>query len=153
VALQVKLLPARHLPSFRVRVAQARHRIETCRSQTPLRSNIAEMCRSVNKKKAVLDTKADTSASTQWLLLLEKDLEDLEARVQATEQRIQEEKDLIASSEREAEALTAQLNMDLAELSILSKQVMPGVDEEDEAVIAEVDRVRLDAISAIDEFL
>jgi hypothetical protein len=111
------------------------------------------MCRSVNKKKAVLDTKADTSASTQWLLLLEKDLEDLEARVQATEQRIQEEKDLIASSEREAEALTAQLNMDLAELSILSKQVMPGVDEEDEAVIAEVDRVRLDAISAIDEFL
>jgi hypothetical protein len=30
---------------------------------------------------------------------------------------------------------------------------MPGMDEEDEAVIAEVDRVRLDAISAIDEFL
>jgi hypothetical protein len=43
--------------------------------------------------------------------------------------------------------------VDLAELSILSKQVMPGVDEEDEAVIAEVDRVRLDAIATIDEFL
>jgi hypothetical protein len=27
------------------------------------------------------------------------------------------------------------------------------VDEEDEAMIAEVDRVRLDAIAAIDEFL
>jgi predicted nucleic acid-binding Zn-ribbon protein len=118
-----------------------------------LRANIAERCRSVNKKKAVLDTKADTSAPTQRLLLLEKDLEDLKGRVRATEHRIQEEKDLIASSEREAEALTAQLKFDLAELSALSKQVMPGVDEEDEAVIAEVDRVRLDVIAAIDELL
>jgi cell division protein FtsB len=153
IALQVKLLPAGHLASFRARVAQTRHRIETHHSQTPLRANIAERCRSVNKKKAVLDTKADTSAPTQWLLLLEKDLEDLKARVRATEQRIQEEKDLIASSEREAEALTAQVKVDLAELSALSKQVMPGVDKEDEAVIAEVDRVRLDVITAIDEFL
>jgi hypothetical protein len=43
--------------------------------------------------------------------------------------------------------------VDLAELSALSKQVMPGVDEEDEAVIAEVDRIRLEAIVAMDEFL
>jgi hypothetical protein len=118
-----------------------------------LKANIAERCRSVNKKKAVLDAKVDTSALTQRLLLLEKDLEDLRARVRATEQHIQEEKDLIASSKREAEALTAQLKVDLAELSALSKQVMPGVDEEDEVVIAEVDRVRLEAIAAIDEFL
>jgi gamma-glutamylcyclotransferase (GGCT)/AIG2-like uncharacterized protein YtfP len=60
---------------------------------------------------------------------------------------------LIASSKWEAEALTAQLKVDLAELSALSKQVMPGVDEEDEAVIAEVDRIRLEAIVAMDEFL
>jgi hypothetical protein len=153
VGLQVKLLPAGHLPSFRVKVAEARHRIEARRSQSPLRTNIAERCQSVNKKKAALDTKADTSVSAQRLLLLEKDLEDLEAKVRATKQRIQEEKDLIASSKWEAEALTAELKVDLAELSALSKQVMPGVDEEDEAVIAEVDRVRLDAIAAIDEFL
>jgi hypothetical protein len=118
-----------------------------------LRTNIAELCQSVNKKKAALDTKVDTSVSAQRLLLLEKDLEDLEAKVRATKQRIQEEKDLIASSKREAETLTAELKVDLAELSALCKQVMPGVDEEDEAVIAEVDRVRLDAIAAIDEFL
>jgi hypothetical protein len=43
--------------------------------------------------------------------------------------------------------------MDLAELSALSKQVVLGVDEEDEAVNAEADRVRLEAIAAIDEFL
>jgi septal ring factor EnvC (AmiA/AmiB activator) len=107
----------------------------------------------VNKKKAALDAKADTSVSTQRLLLLEKDLEDLEAKVRATKQHIQEEKDIISSSKREAEALTAKLKVDLAELSALSKQVTPGADEEDEAVIAEVDRVRLDAIAAIDEFL
>jgi hypothetical protein len=77
----------------------------------------------------------------------------LNVTVRATEQCIQEEKDLIASSQREAEALTAQLKMDLAELSALSKQVVPGVDEEDEAVIAEADRVRLEAIAAINEFL
>jgi hypothetical protein len=151
VALQIKFWQTGHLPFFRARVAQVHHRIETRRSQTPLKANIAERCRSVNEKKAVLDAKADTSAPTQRLLLLE-DLEDLKARVRATEQRIQEEKDLIASSKREAEALIAQLKVDLAELSALSKQVVPGVDEEDEAVIAEADRVRLEAIAAIDEF-
>jgi hypothetical protein len=105
MSLQVKLLPAGHLPSFRVKVAEARHRIETRRSQSPLRTNIAERCQSVNKKKA-LDAKADTSISAQRLLLLEKDLEDLEAKVRATKRCIQEEKDLIASSKQEAEALT-----------------------------------------------
>jgi hypothetical protein len=146
VALQIKLWPTGHLPFFRARVAQARHRIETRRSQTSLKANIAERCRSVNEKKVILDAKADTSVHTQRLLLLEKELEDLK-------KRIQEEKDLISSFEREAEVLTAQLKVNLAELSALSKQVMAGVDEEDEAVIAEADRVRLKAIAAIDEFL
>jgi hypothetical protein len=49
--------------------------------------------------------------------------------------------------------LTAELKTDLAELNSLSKQVVPGADEEDEAVLAEVDRIRLDAITAIDAFL
>jgi hypothetical protein len=90
---------------------------------------------------------------SQRLHLLEKELEDLEAKVRATKQRIQEEKDLIASSKREAEAMTAQLKVDLAELSALSRQVVPGVDKEDEAVIAEDDRVGLEAIAAINKFL
>jgi predicted nucleic acid-binding Zn-ribbon protein len=118
-----------------------------------IKANIAERCRSLNEKKAVLDAKADTSVHSQRLHLLEKELEDLKARVRATEQRIQEEKDLIASSKREAEALTAQLKVDLVELSVLSRHVVPGVDKEDEAVIAEADRVCLEAIAAIDEFL
>jgi hypothetical protein len=146
VALQIKLRPTGHIPFFRARVAQARHSIETRHSQTPLKANIAERCQSVNERKAVLDAKADMSVHTQRLLLLEKELEDLK-------KRIQEEKDLIASSKREAETLTAQLKVDLAELSALSKQVVPGVDEEDEAGIAEADRVCLEAITAIDEFL
>jgi hypothetical protein len=118
-----------------------------------LKANIAERCQSLNEKKAVLDAKANTSAHSQWLYLLEKELEDLKTRVRATEQRIQEEKDLIASSKREVEALTAQLKVHLAELSALSKQVVLGVDEEDEAVIVEADHVHLEAIDAIDEFL
>jgi hypothetical protein len=118
-----------------------------------LKANIAERCRSLNEKKAILDAKADTSAHTQRHPLLEKELEDLKTRVRTTKQCIQEEKDLIASSKWEAEALTAQLKVDLAELSALSKQLVPGVDEEDEAVIAEANHVRLEAIAAIDEFL
>jgi hypothetical protein len=153
VSLQVKLLPAGHLPSFQAKVAEARHRIETRRSQSLLRTIIAERCRSVNQKKVALDAKVDTSVSARRLHLLEKELEDLEAKVRATKQRIQEEKDLIAGSKWEAEVLTTELKVDLAELSGLSKQVMPEADEEDEAVIAEVDRVRLDAIAAIDDFL
>jgi hypothetical protein len=84
VSLQVKLLPAGHLPSFRAKVVEARHRIETRLSQSLLRTVISEMCQSVNKKKAVLDAKVDTSASAQRLHLLERELEDLEAKVRAT---------------------------------------------------------------------
>jgi hypothetical protein len=142
-----------HLPFFRARVEQAHHRIETRRSQVPLKANIAERCQSLNEKKAALDAKADTFLYSQRLHLLEKELEDLKARVRATEQRIQEEKDLIVSSKREAQALTAQLKVDLAELSALSRQVVSGVDKDDEAVIVEANHVRLEAIAAIDEFL
>jgi chromosome segregation ATPase len=143
IALQIKLWLIGHLPCFRARIEQARHRIEIRRSQAPLKANIAERCRSLNEKKAVLDANADTSVHSQRLHLLEKELEDLKARVRAFEQRIQEEKDLIANSKQEAEALTAQLKVDLAEVSTLSKQVVSRVNGEDEAVIAEVDRVRL----------
>jgi hypothetical protein len=151
--LQIKLWPTRHLPFSRARVEQARHRIETRRSQAPLKADIAERCRLLNEKKATLDAKADTSVHSQRLQLLEKELEDLKAKVRATEQCIQEEKNLIASSEREAENLTAQLKIELAELSALSRQVVSGEDKDDEAVIAKADRVRLEAIAAIDEFL
>jgi hypothetical protein len=153
VSLQVKLLPAGYLSSFQAKVAEARRRIKTRRSQSLLRTIIAEMCQSINKKKAALDAKINTSASADRLHLLEKELEDLEAKVQATKHRIQEEKNLIAGSKQEAEVLTTELKTDLAELNSLNKQVVPGADEEDEAVLAEVDRIRLDAIAAIDAFL
>jgi uncharacterized protein YlxW (UPF0749 family) len=118
-----------------------------------LEADIAERCRLLNEKKVTLDAKTDTSVHSQRLQLLEKELEDLKAKVRATEQCIQEEKNLIASSEREAEDLTAQLKIELVELSALSRQVVLGEDKDDEVVIAEADRVRLEAITAIDEFL
>jgi uncharacterized protein involved in exopolysaccharide biosynthesis len=100
-----------------------------------------------------LDAKTDTSASSQRLDLLERELEDLKERVQATERLIQDEKNFMASSKQEAEDLTTQLKTELTEWSILSRQIVSGEDKDDEAAITEADRVRLEAIGAIDEFL
>jgi uncharacterized protein involved in exopolysaccharide biosynthesis len=107
----------------------------------------------VNDKKAALDAKTDTSVSYQRLELLERELEDLKERVRATERLIQDEKNFIASAKQEAKDLTIQLKTELTELSTLSQQIVSGEDKDDEAAIAEADRVRLEAIEAIDEFL
>jgi hypothetical protein len=45
------------------------------------------------------------------------------------------------------------LKIELAELSTLSQQIVLGEDKDDEATIVEADRVRLEAIAAIDKFL
>jgi hypothetical protein len=79
--LQIKLWLARHLPFFRAKVEKARRRIETRRSQASLKADIAEKCQLVNDKKVALDAKTDTSASSQRLDLLERELEDLKERV------------------------------------------------------------------------
>jgi hypothetical protein len=105
--LQIKLWQTGHLPFFQAKVQKARRRIEARRSQAPLRVDITERCRLLNEKKAALDAKANTFAHCQRLQLLEKELEDLKANVRAIEQRIQDEKNLIAHSKQEAENLTA----------------------------------------------
>jgi hypothetical protein len=79
--LQIKLWPAEHLTFFRAKVEKAHHRIEARRSQASFKANIAERCQLVNVKKAALDAKTDTSASSQRLELLEKVLDDLKERV------------------------------------------------------------------------
>jgi uncharacterized protein involved in exopolysaccharide biosynthesis len=134
-------------------VEKARRRIETRYSQASLKADIAEKCRLVNNKKVALDAKTDTSASSQRLELLERELEDLKERVRATERLIQDEKNLRASSKQEVEDLATQLKIELAELSTLSRQVVSGEDKDDKAAIVEADRVRLEVIEAIDEFL
>jgi uncharacterized protein involved in exopolysaccharide biosynthesis len=68
-----------------------------------------------------LDAKTDTSVSTQRLELLERELEDLKERVRANERLIQDEKNLIASSNQAVEDLTTQLKTELVELSALSR--------------------------------
>jgi hypothetical protein len=79
--LQIKLWPAGHLPFFQAKVEKARRMIEARRSQASLKADIAEKCRLINDKKAALDTKTNTSASSQRLELLERELEDLKERV------------------------------------------------------------------------
>jgi hypothetical protein len=56
-----------------------------------------------------LDAKTDTSARSQRLDILERELEDLKERVRATEWLIQDEKNFMAISKQEAEDLATQL--------------------------------------------
>ena len=106
----------------------ARQRIEARRLQTPLRADIAQRCQALNEKKSALDTRADTSADDQALGALKKELEDLEALVDATKKLIQEEEDSIAHSKQEAENLKSQLKMEFEELRSLSQQVVTSED-------------------------
>jgi DNA repair exonuclease SbcCD ATPase subunit len=119
--LQIKLWPVGHLPFFWAKVEKASRRIEAHRSQASLKDDIAEKCRLVNDKKAALDTKTDTSASSERLELLERELEDLKERVRATERLIQDEKNLIASSKQKVEDLTTKPKIELVELGTLSR--------------------------------
>ena len=100
-----------------------------------------------------LDAKTDTSVSTAKLEALRKELEDLEERVRATKQLIHDQEALIARSQEEVEDLKVQLKTDLSEIRALSKRLMKGKDEDDEAEIAAVDRVRADALRAFEAFL
>jgi hydrogenase maturation factor HypE len=84
---------------------------------------------------------------------LERELEDHKERIRATERLIQDEKNFMASSKQEVEDLATQLKIGLAELSILSWQIISDENKDDEAAITEANRVRLEAIGAIDEFL
>ncbi|KAK1670155.1 hypothetical protein QYE76_058314 [Lolium multiflorum] len=112
-----------------------------------LQTNVGSM------RKAALDAKTDTSVSTAKLETLRKELEDLEERVRATKQLIHDKEALIARPQEEAEGLKAQLKTDLAEIRALNKQLVTDNDEDDEAEIAEVDRVRANALRAFEAFL
>jgi hypothetical protein len=153
VTLQVKLWPAVTLSVFKSRVQSARQRIILRRAQLPLRADIADKCQRLNEKKAALDAKTDTSTNSAELEILRKELEDLEKRVRETKQLIQDKETLIARSQEEAKGLTANLKTDLAEIRALSSQLVTGRDEDDEAEIAEVDRIRADALHALNAFL
>ncbi|KAK1626897.1 hypothetical protein QYE76_001212 [Lolium multiflorum] len=146
VTLQVKLWPVVTLSAYRSRVKLARQRIGLRHAQLPLKADIADKCQWLNEKKPALDAKT-TPLSDRDLETLRKELEDLEERVRATKQLIQDKEALIAHSHEEAEGLKAELKTDLAEIRALNKQLVTGKDEDDEAEIAEVDRVRADALS------
>jgi hypothetical protein len=79
--LQIKLRPTGHLPFFQAKVEKAHRRIEARRSHASLKADITEKCRLLNDKKVALDARTDTSASSQRLDLLDRELEDLKERV------------------------------------------------------------------------
>jgi DNA repair exonuclease SbcCD ATPase subunit len=153
IELQLKLWPVVTLSFYGSRVKLARERINLRQAQLPLKADIADKCQRLNEKKASLDTKTDTSVSTAELATLKKELEDLEEKVRTTKQLIHDKEAFIARSQYEAEGLKAQLKTDLAEIRALSKQLVTGKDGDDEAEIAKVDRVRADALHALEAFL
>jgi hypothetical protein len=153
VALHVKLWPVVGLSFYGSRVKLARERINLRHAQLPLKADIADKCQRLNEKKASLDAKTDTSVSTAELVTLKKELENLEEKVRATKQLIHDKEAFIARSQDEAKGLKAQLKTDLAEIRALNKRLVTGKDEDDEAEIAEVDRVRADALHAFEAFL
>jgi chromosome segregation ATPase len=153
VVLVAKLWPTVTLSVFKSRVQSARQRINLRRAQLPLRADIAEKCQRLNEKKAALDAKTATSTHSARLETLRKELEDLERRARETRQLIQDEESTIARSQEEAQGLTADLKTDLAEIRALSSQLVMGRDEDDEVEIAEVDRIRADALRALNAFL
>ena len=152
-SIRVKLWPAGHLPFFRAEVKAAQQRIELRHSQIPLKADIAEKCKMLNQKKATLDAKADISASTRRLNLLEKELAELEEKVRTTQRLIQEEKASIANSKQEAQEITEQIRAEFAEINTLSQQIVTGDDKDDEAFIARADVIHAEAIHAIEGFL
>ncbi|KAK1644148.1 hypothetical protein QYE76_061953 [Lolium multiflorum] len=119
--------------------------------QLPLRADIADKCQRLNEKKAALDAKTDTSANSAELETLRKELENLEERVRVTKQLIQDKEALIARSQEEAKGLTADLKTDLAEIRTLSSGRRAKTRRQ--AGIAEVDRIRADALHALSAFL
>ena len=98
----------------------AQQRIELRHSQVPLKADITERCKLLNQKKATLDAKADISASTRRLSLLEKELAELEEQVRTTQRLVQEEKVSIANSKQEAQEITEQIRAEFAEINTLS---------------------------------
>ncbi|KAK1650318.1 hypothetical protein QYE76_068123 [Lolium multiflorum] len=120
MTLQVELWPAVTLSAFKSRVQAARQRVTLRHSQLPLRADIAEKCRRLNEKKAVLDAKTNTSATHAELESLRKELENLEEKVRMTKQLIQDKEALVARSQDEARGLTADLRTDLAEIRTYS---------------------------------
>jgi len=151
--LRVKLWPAGHLPFFRAEVKTAQQRIEARCSQVSLKTDIAQKCKALNQKKATLDVKADISKNTRRLNLLEKELMELEEKVHNTQRLIQEEKASIANSKQEVQEMTEQIQVEFAEISTLSRQIISGDDKDDEEIIARADVVRAEAIHAIERFL
>ena len=114
---------------------------------------IRERCSRLNEKKVALDIVAKAISDTVRLELLQQELKSLDDRVPVTKQLIEDEKTSLANSRREVQNLTSQLKVKLDVLNTLNRQIIGGDDREDEAVIAETHRVRVDAIAAIEDFL
>ncbi|KAK1631436.1 hypothetical protein QYE76_005751 [Lolium multiflorum] len=124
-------------------------RIDLRHAQLPLKADIADKCQRLNEKRRPWMPKL-TPASTAELETLRKELEDLEERVRATKRLFMIRKLLLPAPKRKREA--SKLN-EMIRNTCPEQTAATGEDEDDEAEIAEVDRVRADALRAVEAFL
>ena len=116
-------------------------------------TDITQKCKVLNQKKAIQDIKADVSANMNQLVLLKKELAELEEKIRTTNELIQAEETSIANSKQETQEIAEQIQAEFAEISTLSRQIVTGNDKDDEAIVARADAVCTEAIHAIEEFL
>ena len=78
---------------------------------------------------------------------------ELKEKVRSTKKLIQAEEASIANSKQETQEIAEQIQAEFVEISTLSRQIVTGNDNDDEAIIARADAIRTKAIHAIEEFL
>ena len=134
-------------------VEGARRRINLRSSQASLKTDIQARCTRLTAKKAALDAKVSASTDTARLESLKEKLRILEDEVRAVRESIVQEESSLAASSREARDLFSELKGDIASLQSLRRQLVGGDDRADEALIAGVDRIRLDVLAAVRDLL
>lgn len=153
-ALHARVWPTGFFPFYKGKLMSARRRIEARRSQLPLKAEIAQKCQLLNDQKAVLDAKIDTSAITQELELGEGigRSQSKSSGNRAAHPGEENSYSKLQAGSRGSDYPDASGTCRIGYLA-LRQQLVSGRDEDDEAIIAEIEDVRVEAISAIEEFI
>jgi predicted nucleic acid-binding Zn-ribbon protein len=153
--LQKVLAPISSLGLFRARVKTSVTRIKARQSQLPLRKTIANKCQQLNQQKLALGDTTIPSNLLSEIDTLKASKQNLEEKLKQIQQEIADVNNLLEKRNREFEQIgknretLAQAIQEWADVQQLSQHIIPGTDEEDQAVFAEIDRLCNNAITKI----
>lgn len=154
--LQKVLAPISSLGLFRARVKTSVTRIKARQSQLPLRKTIANKCQQLNQQKLALGDTTIPSNLLSEIDTLKASKQNLEEKLKQIQQEIADVNNLLEKRNREfeqigknRETLAQAIQKEWADVQQLSQHIIPGTDEEDQAVFAEIDRLCNNAITKI----